>query len=750
MHRSTVVLIALLASLLNLSSAAVASTWGPYAELEGRAGGVFDDGRVNFFVPLLQDSGSLLFADIRGQIDDRSGNQGNWGLAYRKLLDNGIIFGANGYFDLRNTASDNAFAQGGFGFELLTTSSGMRLNAYLPEDGFQSSGGFAGPVAAVLIDNNIFLTGSAMEAAYRGVDFEVEHLLWHDDRYADLEWWASAGVYHYTPTESGVLQEFTGPRLRTELRLFDAPLLGNDSRVVLGGQYENDSVRGSVGTALVQLRIPLGAVSKRHGRKLNWTERRMVAPVVRETRTVTDTAGVGLERALVDRTGRQIEGALVVDANTANVGTVISSAGADTVVVLDAAAGSISPSGTVTLSPGQTLLGGGTDLLVRGATSGTVVTFTAPGAAFPGSGTTGDSVVLPDATGVVMADDVTLAGIRFTGGGPLGPTGFEFNSVSNVLVRDSAFDAVDTSILFDVQNSSNVTFDDIDMQDGSIVAGPPTSTAGGGIATVAKFNLVNSSAVTLRESLVSVAESTPSGFAVLQNSELLVDTSAITVFSDGPNANFDLFRLSGNSSLDVQFSTLSASARGTNGIARLVNATGTGRVSTAGSVWNAFSEGPSGSQFSLTGDYALEVGGSVISMATNTAGATSLNLDGQGAVLVSSSTISGSDVSGVSTGVSLQSSTGAIDATFVAATTGGDSGGSGITATAGTQTINLSSTGTISPTLVLDASGGGTINVTQGAPGTGAGSIDAENGLTPGDVTVSGTVNFNQPPPAQP
>lgn len=750
MHRSTVALIALLASLFNLSSTAVADTWGPYAELEGRAGGLFDDGRVNFFVPLLQDSGSLLFADVRGQIDDRSGNQGNWGLAYRKLLDNGVIFGANGYFDLRNTASDNAFAQGGFGLELLTTSSGMRFNAYLPEDGFQSAGGTAGPVTAVLIDNNIFLTGSAMEAAFRGVDFEVEHLLWHDDRFADLEWWASAGVYHYTPTESGVLQDFTGPRLRTELRLFDAPLLGNDSRVVLGGQYENDSVRGSVGTALVQLRIPLGPVVKRQGRKLNWTERRMVAPVVRETRTVTDTAGVGLERALVDRTGRQIEGALVVDANTANVGTVISSAGADTVVVLDSAAGSISPNATVTLSPGQTLLGGGTDLLVRGATSGTVVTFTAPGTAFPGSGTTGDSVVLPNATGVVMADDVTLAGIRFTGGGPLGPTGFEFNSVSNVLVRDSTFDVEDTSILFDVQSSNNITFDDIVIQDGSVVAGPPVSTSGGGVATVAKFNLVNSSGITIRTSIINVSESTQSALAVLQSSDLLVDGSAISAFSDGANVNFDLFRLTGASSLDSQFSAFSTTASGANGIARLVNATGNGRVVSAGSVWTANAEGPSGSQFSLAGNYDLLIGGSVISTNTNV-GDTGLSLNGQGAVLVEASTISGAGGAGTSPGVSLESSTGTIDATFVATTVGGElSSGSGITATAGSQTINLSSTGTLSPTLVLDASGGGTINVTQGAPGTGAGSIDAENNLTPGDVTVSGTVNFNQPPPAQP
>jgi len=53
-------------------------------------------------------------------------------------------------------------------------------------------------------------------------------------------------------------------------------------------------------------------------------------------------------------------------------------------------------------------------------------------------------------------------------------------------------------------------------------------------------------------------------------------------------------------------------------------------------------------------------------------------------------------------------------------------------------------------TINLDASGGGTINVTQGAPSSGAGGIDVLNGIPAANVTTSGTVLFDQPPPALP
>jgi len=54
---------------------------------------VLGDGQL--MVPLWQDEKSLFFADVRGQLDDSSGYEGNWGLGFRTITDSDVILGAD-------------------------------------------------------------------------------------------------------------------------------------------------------------------------------------------------------------------------------------------------------------------------------------------------------------------------------------------------------------------------------------------------------------------------------------------------------------------------------------------------------------------------------------------------------------------------------------------------------------------------------------------------------------------------------
>jgi len=620
---------------------------------------------VNFFVPLLQDKGSILFADVRGQIDDVSGSQGNWGLAYRKLHENGWlgedwILGVNGYFDLRNSQFDNQFAQGGFGLELLSTSQGTRFNAYFPEDDLQTTGSFGGTPTAVLVNNNIFIASGLSEGAYRGFDLEHEKLLWwHGTRdrssassgiAPEIELWASAGVFHYDAAATG-LEDFTGPRVRTELRLFDTPLLGNDSRVVLAGQYEYDDVRGSQGTGILSLRIPLGRVPERNGKRLSWLARRMVAPIRRQSQIVSRTTGNGgLENALIARTGRQIASATVVDNSTANPGDVITNAGADSVVIVDTSAGDVAPASMVTLSDGQTVIGGGQPLALIGAQSGTAVTFTTPG------GNAGN--VDFGANGAFdTATDSSIIGLDVLSGGAVG---INLDNVNNVLIDNSTF----------------LSFNNTPAGASSILAND------------SQFEF-NRSSLT-----VNNAANETDGITLTGSSQLLVDLSNISVTS--PNGN--VIVASGSSRFDV--------------IGSALESVSSGGIVTSDDV-----------VFTLTGSAVSGFGG--VDNAIVASGNTLFAVD-TSAIGITINTVD--TVNGTITNSALSE----LDVD----TNGGE--------------INLSTVNNSVATIDLNAAGGGVINVTQGAPGSGAGSIDVENGTIPAAVTTSGTVNFNQPPPALP
>jgi len=437
--------------------------WRSYTELEGRVGGAAALGQYSLFVPLWQDSGSILFVDARGYQDDQSAAEGNWGLAYRTVLENDWILGVNGFFDLRRTQYDNWFSQAGFGVELLDVNRGFRINGYIPDGEAKS---IAGANGAFLQNGNI-VVGSGLEASFWGIDAEAERLMWFRDGNSssvDLELWAAVGVFHFDNDGDG-FEAMTGPRLRTELRVFDVPLLGRDSRLVLGGQYQHDDVRGSLGTGTVSVRIPFGPGGGRKNRRLRGLARRMVAPIERDIDIVTNTFSTA-EAANFASSGQAISQAVVIDANTVGAAGVVAGAGANSVVIVDGSAGTILPGGSILTNNGQVLLGGGSGLAVIGANTGTAATFNGPGIrptinntnnAINTIGVTTDASVIGldvigGLTGIISGNLTVGSQILNNNVSNTASNGFRFNGVNGTVAGNTA-----TNNALDGFNFSTVT-----------------------------------------------------------------------------------------------------------------------------------------------------------------------------------------------------------------------------------------------------------------------------------------------------
>ncbi|QEG43194.1 inverse autotransporter beta domain-containing protein [Roseimaritima ulvae] len=690
--------------------------WGSHVEVEGAAGDDSERGQMNFFVPIFQHQNSLAFADFRASFDDNAESEGNWGLAYRTVVDNSLIFGINGYFDYRNTRFDNKFSQGGFGLETLTKNRGARFNAYFPEDGLQAAGAGSGTPVAVLVNDNIFIAGAGSnEAAFRGFDADVEQLLWYRDRSGNSrsgwsvsgnsapasELWASAGMYHFAATESG-FDDITGPRLRTELRLFDVPYLGNDSRVVVAGQYQYDDVRGSQGSGMLAVRIPLGNKQRRKRSRLNWLARRMVDTIRRDPQIVTDTSGSdGMERAINAESGQPIEGAVVIDANTVNPGDVIENAGEGAVIIVDGSAGTVtvpkwdgmSVLGTE-VSSGQTIVGGGSVLPLRGASSGVLVAYNTPGSrplingTFSGNGirdfqirgvdlsVTDDSfgpIFLPNSE--LLLDDVNLTytATSISSNGAVAVFGSSFGGSTpqptELIIRNSRVEAIGIQA-----NAIDFSGGTIDISDSQLIS------SGGGLFPGAALFLRSEYDATVRNTTLT-ADSGALRFST--SGGLTTEPSRLRFFGGS---------IDGGAGTGVNGLTIgNASSRA------LVLFDGTTITSGQQSIWLYDSDG-GGTVFQGTMDVTVR-------NSNLTAGAGFAEID----------VFSDSFLPGV---FNLDIANNTLD------------GGNG--------------------SIHLEDETAGNIRVFQSAPGSGADGLDALNGIPTGNVTTSGGILFDQPAPTLP
>ncbi|EFB40652.1 hypothetical protein pah_c197o030 [Parachlamydia acanthamoebae str. Hall's coccus] len=143
------------------------------------------------FAPLVPYDDYYPFLDLRAHYikNKRWAANVGGGLRWRDCM-TGFIFGANLYYDYRNTTQTD-FNQFGFGLEFFTNCFEMRLNAYFPvgdvthcEDHVFSD--YIGPYYAVC---------GLTEIAQKGVDLEVGHTFWKCPYFSVF---GAIGGYYYT------------------------------------------------------------------------------------------------------------------------------------------------------------------------------------------------------------------------------------------------------------------------------------------------------------------------------------------------------------------------------------------------------------------------------------------------------------------------------------------------------------------------------------------------------------------------
>lgn len=204
-----------------------------------------------FFIPLWQNCDSLIFTELRGNADDRNSGDGFIGLGYRTFLDPQWMMGTYIYGDLIVTNQNNVFGQGQLGFELMSLDWDIRVNGYAPGQATQSANRASG------ISNGTAITRNFRERAYPGFDFEVGRriLNWGLNDQYEVRWFM--GGYGFGRS-SNTFPSFGGPRSRIEMRIYDLPWCGQQSRVEWGGEFSYDRVRHEQFFAYVRVRIPFG------------------------------------------------------------------------------------------------------------------------------------------------------------------------------------------------------------------------------------------------------------------------------------------------------------------------------------------------------------------------------------------------------------------------------------------------------------------------------------------------------------
>lgn len=438
--------------------------WGAYTSSEFRGGNrrVLSD--AIGFLPLFQDGQSLLFADIRGQFDDRGSREANWGLGLRSIVAEELIVGGYGYYDRRWSSTDNTFNQLTIGGELKSYLWDLRVNGYLAEQSTQLVGPGLGPdplnPRAIFADNTILLVSGGpgsqpLERAYSGADFEIGALLkaWGNNDAIELR--SFFGGYYFG-TNAEEFPTVMGPRARLELRGFDLPWMGDGSRLTIGAEYAWDQVRESQYTGIARVQVPVNFFRRR---RLNPFHRRMLDRVQRDVDIITHTAFAPerVENTRYAETGLPVGRVSLADANH-DLSRVVLDAGPDSTVIVDGSRGTLHTNSTTFLHSGQTVRGAGFE--VRGLETGALATFgTRPLIA------SGNQAI----DTFVVADGITIRDLDIFGGRAgisSDPTGGmlligSFNNFNNGRIFGNRVSGAEEGFLFGELNSGSLLEDNL-------------------------------------------------------------------------------------------------------------------------------------------------------------------------------------------------------------------------------------------------------------------------------------------------
>lgn len=406
-----------------------APKWGAHLDVEAKPGSRRSLGEADLFLPLTQSERSLVFASLRGRFDDHDGHEGNLGAGMRRMLDGGWNLGGYAYVDRRRSETGNRFSQATLGAEALGRDWDFRGNIYQPFGDQVKNTGALSSTASITGTTVQVVTRPFEERALEGYDLEAGWRvpLWAAE--ADTQLRVYAGGYRFSDS----VAKISGPRVRAELAMYDLQSLWQGAQLMLGAEYQDDNARGSQGFVSLRLRIPFGG--KTPGRKLNWQEQRMAAPVVRDVDVVTRTVVSATQLAAVETVTATASGQTlaIIDSGTttgAALPGAVAAAGTNSLVVLT---GSYNTTATTTLQNGQTLMGTGT-LTLRTPSGYTAVLIT-PGATINGTINTNGAVA--------AANNSTITGLTINNSATagLGSTAVRVIGVTGVTISNSTISA---------------------------------------------------------------------------------------------------------------------------------------------------------------------------------------------------------------------------------------------------------------------------------------------------------------------
>tara|TARA_R110000868_G_scaffold380784_1_gene646973 strand:+ start:150836 stop:154567 length:3732 start_codon:yes stop_codon:yes gene_type:complete len=259
-------------------------------------------GQADFFIPLLQNRNQLFFTDLRANKGNASIAEGNFGLGYRQMNEaETYMWGAYGYYDLRNSQYNNQFQQVTLGGEFKTEAWTTVVNGYIPVG--QTKQHVTSLNTSTLAASNI--TPDALNVFYKvGEEYAMGggDLLLGRTIPGARGLTAYAGYYYFG--RQGIAP-VTGPRALAEYSLADAldtnALWGYLSDVTFQAGYQYDEPRGNNWYGGVRARFALVKPTK-----LTGLAKRMTDYVRRDVDIVTETNAKKPLQELMNDNGKPV------------------------------------------------------------------------------------------------------------------------------------------------------------------------------------------------------------------------------------------------------------------------------------------------------------------------------------------------------------------------------------------------------------------------------------------------------------
>ena len=216
---------------------------GRVSHLAGKTFGRNDSITPLEFMPYILTDQHFVFADARGFVTNRSEGGGNFGVGYRRLIDQWNAWGGASVWYDADQSTGKMFQQVGLSFEGLINQWEFRSNVYLP---FTSSQSYSNSITTASIVGNQLLYNRSVDtgAALRGVDFEAGYSLPVMERHIVRGF---IGGYHFEGGSSGGV---TGVRARAEAVINNA--------VTAQAIYTNDKLYGSNVMVGLSMQFPFG------------------------------------------------------------------------------------------------------------------------------------------------------------------------------------------------------------------------------------------------------------------------------------------------------------------------------------------------------------------------------------------------------------------------------------------------------------------------------------------------------------